>query len=289
LHRRRFVQDGDVPVTVLRRDQAHDQTAHRAAPSGTAPTTNRLQRAEAALAAEPAMRERAERALSESQNAIRDLQTKIGHAELAKTEAVETLQRERDSLTQLRSEAEARDLQLQEALEQARAAERNAVVFQEQLNEERQARKTAEKALRSAEAARESAEQLVRALSEEVPAPRPAPQPAPRPVAEIVPTTRRTAAETAPAARRSVEEAPARRVADTPSRRVAEEVSPPRRATKDTAPRRPAEPARRASRVVEPEVVAAPAKRSSRVRVAPVVEPEPVKWWLNTKPAGKRR
>ncbi len=60
LHRRRFVQDGDIPVTVLRRDQGHEAPAHRGAPSAALPTSSRLQRTEAALAAETAAREKAE-------------------------------------------------------------------------------------------------------------------------------------------------------------------------------------------------------------------------------------
>jgi hypothetical protein len=224
LHRRRFVQDGDVPVTVLRRDVGHEVPAHRGIAAPAAPTSSRLQRTEAALAAETAAREKAERSLAETQSIVRDLQTKIGHAELAKSEAIDTLQRERESLVQLRGEIDARDERLQEALEQARSAERNAHVCQDQLAEERQARKSLEKALRTAESARDSAEQLVRALSEEA--------------------------------------APRRRVT---------------------------EPSRRPQVVAEPEVVAVTTTRRGRVAEPVAAEPEPVKWWLNTKPAGKKR
>jgi hypothetical protein len=222
LHRRRFVQDGDIPVTVLRRDQGHEAPAHRGVAAPAAPTSSRLQRTEAALAAETAARERAERSLAETQSIVRDLQTKIGHAELAKNEAIDALRRERESFVQFRSEGNGLEARLQEALEQVRAVEQSAQEFQEQLAEERHARKSAEKALRAAEAGRESAEQLVRTLSEEAPVLRQAPPP------------------------------------------------------------------RRPRAIAEPEVVAATARR---VRHAEVVaaEPEPVKWWLNTKPAGKRR
>jgi hypothetical protein len=102
LHRRRFVQDGDVPVTVLRRDPGYEQPTHRGTPATAAPTSSRLQRTEAALTTETAARERAERSLAETQTIARDLQTKIGHAELAKTEAVEALRQERESMIQLR-------------------------------------------------------------------------------------------------------------------------------------------------------------------------------------------
>jgi hypothetical protein len=223
LHRRRFVQDGDIPVTVLRRDQGYEAPAHRGVAAPPIPTSSRLQRTEGALAAETAAREKAERSLAETQSLVRDLQTKIGHAELAKNEAVDALHREREASAQLRAEAETWEERLQEALEQARTAERHAQAYHDQLADERHARKIAEKAQRSAEIARDTAEQLVRTLSEEAPAPVP------------------------------VAEAP-----------------------------------RRLRAVVEPEVVAATARRS-RTPEAPATEPEPVKWWLNTKPAGKRR
>jgi DNA repair exonuclease SbcCD ATPase subunit len=220
LHRRRFVQDGDIPVTVLRRDQGHEVQA-RGAASAAPPTSSRLQRTEAALAAETAARERAERSLAEIQALAHDLRTKIGHAELAKNEAVEALQRERDVIAQLRADAHASEERLQEALGQVRGAEQVAQSCENQLADERHARKAAEKALRLSESARETAEQLVRALSEETPAPR----------------------------------------------RV--EVT-----------RRPH---------TEPEVVAATTSRRPRAPEVAAAEPEPVKWWLNPKPAGKRR
>jgi hypothetical protein len=223
LHRRRFVQDGDIPVTVLRRDQGYEPPAHRGVAAPPAPTSSRLQRTEAALAAETTAREKAERALVEAQNMVRDLQTKIGHAELAKSEAIDTLHREREALAELRAESDAWGERLREALEQAQAAEHNAHIYHEQLADERHARKTAEKALRNAETARDTAEQLVRTLSEETP-----------------------------------------------------------------APRFVAEPPRRPRIIAEPEVVAVTARRG-RSPEAVTADPEPVKWWLNTKPAGKKR
>jgi hypothetical protein len=99
-HKRRFVHDGEVPVTLVhglvpnRRDHP-DGNGTR---GGTnAQPTNRLEVAEAALAAEIATRERIERALAEAQAAVHDLQTKLGHAELARQEAVEVVRRERES------------------------------------------------------------------------------------------------------------------------------------------------------------------------------------------------
>ena len=220
LHRRRFVQDGDIPVTVLRRDQAHEAPAHRGAASPQGPTSSRLQRTEAALAAETAARDKAERSLADIQAVAHDLQTKIGHAELAKNEALDALNREREATAQLRAGAGTLAEQLREASEQAQAAEHRAQTFQDQLAEERHLRKSAEKAHRNAEAAREAAEMLLRSFSEETP-----------------------------------------------------------------ASRRPAEPAYRHPVPAEADV----AVRRGRQAEPAAVAPEPVKWWLNTKPASKRR
>ncbi len=78
---RRFVRDGEVPVVVVnRRDPAVE--------GGAAPV-NRLALAESALGAEQALRQRCERSLQEAQASLRELQTKIGHALLARDEALE--------------------------------------------------------------------------------------------------------------------------------------------------------------------------------------------------------
>ena len=115
LHKRRFVQDGDVPVTVVhgvlsgRREHPHSEAA-APRPASQVPT-NRLEIAEQALAAETTARERAERALAETQAQLRDLRTKLGHAQLAQQEATEVLRREREAATELRTalqEAETR-------------------------------------------------------------------------------------------------------------------------------------------------------------------------------------
>jgi len=169
LHRRRFVQDGDVPVTVLRREPGYEAPAHRSAAAVAAPSSSRLQRTEAALAAETAARERAERALAEVQSSARDLQTKIGHAELAKNEAIEASQREREATAGLRTEMEALDMRLREAGARADAAEKAANEHQSLLAEGRHARRTLEKTLSAAEAARDAAEKLVVSLSDSTP------------------------------------------------------------------------------------------------------------------------
>jgi hypothetical protein len=170
LHRRRFVQDGDIPVTVLRRDQSHELPAHRGAPAAALPSSSRLQRTEAALAAETAAREKAERTLADVQALAHDLQTKIGHAELAKNEAVDALRHQRDVSAQLRTEMHGLQGHLEQALAQSHATEQASASWQDQLADERHARKSTEKALRTAEAERDEAERLVRALSEEAPA-----------------------------------------------------------------------------------------------------------------------
>lgn len=222
-HRRRFVQDGDVPVTVVRRDIAPDQASRMAA---TGPSSSRLQRIETALASETAARERAERHLSEAQAQIRDLQTKHGHAELARAEATELVRRERETLTELRASLGEAERLREEAEQRAVEAERAVQSLKSSLQDERNARHAAEKALRVAEDARDQAEKLVEELSEQAAA------------APVIST--RTAKRPMP--------------------------------------------------VSEPEVRVAPARRA-RVVAAPVVEsePEPVKWWLMTKTAAKRR
>jgi hypothetical protein len=247
LHRRRFVQDGDIPVTVLRREPGHDATPHRVIAPVNVPTSSRLQRTEAALTAETAAREKAERSLNETYAVVRDLQTKIGHAELAKNEAIEALRRERELVAQMRTEAQGWDARLQDAYAQAQAAESAAQGYQDQLAEERQARRTAEKALAAAETARDAAEALVRTLSEKA--------------------TRSSPASSPRSIRRSAEQQPA----ETP-----------------TAGAKRGALSGRTRRVADIPVVETTARRG-RVTENTVPEPEPVKWWLNTKPASKRR
>jgi hypothetical protein len=136
-HKRRFVHDGEVPVTVVhglvsgRRDHGDGNGSRNNAP------TNRLEIAEAALAAEIATRDKTERALQEAQAAVHDLRTKLGHADLARQEAVEALRREREAREALRAdlhEAQAQATaarQAQEAVEDALAElqEQRAAAF----------------------------------------------------------------------------------------------------------------------------------------------------------------
>ncbi len=165
-HRRRFVQDGDIPVTVVRRDQGHEVQPHRGSVPAASPTSSRLQRVEVALASEIAAREKAERSLGEALALARDLQTKIGHAELGKNEALEALRREREAVGQLRSEVAAADEQLRQTLSRLDAVQQSEVVCREQLAVEREAKTAAEQALRDVDAARQSAEHMALTLSE---------------------------------------------------------------------------------------------------------------------------
>jgi hypothetical protein len=144
-HRRRFVQDGEVPVTVVRRD-APDAAHTGAGPA--APTSSRLQRVEAALAAETAGRERAERALHDTQAALQALQTKIGHNELAKNEALAASKRHLDELVSLREELAAVAERLQEAETRAQDIDEDLRATRAELTEERRARRLADRLLR---------------------------------------------------------------------------------------------------------------------------------------------
>lgn len=147
VHRRRFVQDGEVPVTVVRRDIP--DAAH---PAGgqAAPTSSRLQRVESALAAETSARERAERALHEAQAAVQALQTKIGHNDLAKNEAIAAGRRHLEEIVALKEELAARAERLLEAETRASDIEEDMRVMRAELTEERRARKLAERLLREA-------------------------------------------------------------------------------------------------------------------------------------------
>jgi len=105
----RFVQDGDVPIVMIRRDNGQHAVDSRSATGGS--PAIRLEAAEKVLKTERHARETAERNLAEAQVVIRDLQTKLGHALLVRDEARASAQR---------VEIEKRDL------ERALAAEKDA-------------------------------------------------------------------------------------------------------------------------------------------------------------------
>jgi hypothetical protein len=87
--RRRFVRDGEVPVTVIHRDQ------------GDASGTNALEAARQALREQVAAREHAEHLLQEAQATIHDLQTKLVHERLASDEAVQRVDSEKQVVEQV--------------------------------------------------------------------------------------------------------------------------------------------------------------------------------------------
>jgi hypothetical protein len=126
VHKRRFVQDGEVPVTLVHGLTGARREHHEAGAARVAAPTNRLEVAETALAAEISSREKAEKALTEAQAMVQQLQTKLGHADLARQDAVAALQRESETITDLRAalaDAEARAA----AAEAARTAADNAL------------------------------------------------------------------------------------------------------------------------------------------------------------------
>ena len=107
--RHRFVQDGAVPVTIVNRhrpDEADIQSASRAAIDAT-------------LQDERAARARAERSLQDALATVHDLQTKLGHAELAHREASSAAQAE---VGALRAGHQERELRWTEDLAADRAA-----------------------------------------------------------------------------------------------------------------------------------------------------------------------
>lgn len=153
-HKRRFVQDGEVPVTVLHGRRDHPADAPQ----------NRLEAAEAALNHERALREKAERALAEANAAIHDVQTKLGHANLAQAEVQSSMRRDQETIAALRAE-------LREMSERAAAAEaatakamERAVLVEEEFAAEHEVRLELEHKLRVAEMARQDAEQLMQEL-----------------------------------------------------------------------------------------------------------------------------
>jgi hypothetical protein len=86
--RRRFIRDGEVPVSVIHRDQ--DDT----------PGTNKLDVTRQALREQIAAREHAEHLLQEAQATVHDLQTKLAHERIARDEAIRRVEHERQLVEQ---------------------------------------------------------------------------------------------------------------------------------------------------------------------------------------------
>ncbi len=80
--RHRFVQEGEVPVEVM---TLRDHNTRSPGGLGSIP---RHRVDESAMAAERMAREQAERAFAELTERLREIQTKLGHAELARDEAL---------------------------------------------------------------------------------------------------------------------------------------------------------------------------------------------------------
>lgn len=155
---RRFVQDGEVPVTVVRGRWTEAQSANQ-------PVVNRLAAAEEAAETERSRRERAERSLQESTDTVRDLQTKQAHMELARDEALLALKRSVGALETLHAALRSHQEQLAAMQEGVEAGERAVRAGSAALSAERIARAAAEAALREAAAARQSPKKPARGAS----------------------------------------------------------------------------------------------------------------------------
>jgi hypothetical protein len=83
-HRRHFVRDGEVPVTVIHHD---DQSG-----------TNKLEAARQALREQIAAREQAEQQLAEAQATIQALETQLAHERIAKDEALNRAEAQRQDV-----------------------------------------------------------------------------------------------------------------------------------------------------------------------------------------------
>ena len=114
--RTRYVQDGEVPLTILNRQ------ANREPGSLAASPVNRVRTTDEALAAERSAREQAERLLQEALATIQVLQTRQGHAELAWQERADAIQAAQAATETLQANYQEREARLTDEL----AAERRA-------------------------------------------------------------------------------------------------------------------------------------------------------------------
>jgi hypothetical protein len=106
----RFVQDGDVQVTHVQ--GRRDRGARSASPTPFAAPEAKLNDAQDALAEERGLRQRAERAAQDAQALIATLQTKLGHSEIALSEARDTMQAHAEATSKLQSELQSHDEQI---------------------------------------------------------------------------------------------------------------------------------------------------------------------------------
>jgi len=112
--RQRFVRDGDVPVMLVGRHRPHDTDL-----TAVAEDRNAI---EAGLQDERAARAKGEQALQDALATIRDLQTKLGHAELAHREKSEAAQAARGAAEAMQAEHRECEARWHEDLAAERAA-----------------------------------------------------------------------------------------------------------------------------------------------------------------------
>jgi hypothetical protein len=258
-HKRRFVQDGEVPVTLVhglvagRRDSPEAGTAR-----GAAMPTNRLEVAEQALASEIALREKVERALQEAQASVHDLRTKLGHAQLAQREATDALHREQENMVALR-----------EALRQA---------------EERAAAATAAQAAAEIALAGVQHKRAARVVTEPAPRPEGARRRG-RPPKWLVEANARAAAAAEAA---DVLDAEAEELLEPEALLESEALLDAEAQMEPVLPEAPAKKVKQAA--PEQSTERKPrGRRPKSAEPAPAREPKPIRWWLTPKKTAKKR
>jgi len=160
--RRRFVRDGEIPVTVVHREPGHDESTG----------TNQLYVARQALRAQTAAREEAERSLAEAQATVRDLQTKLAHERLAKDEIVQRAESDRQAYRQTLATAQ-EELAVERAARETLEGERDEAVAERQAAEERLTQMACQQSQKQSEPVRRSkvAEQQTLVLDDADPEP----------------------------------------------------------------------------------------------------------------------
>jgi hypothetical protein len=130
----RRLRDGEVTVSAIQRDDL----------SGTSP----LEAARQATRAQAAAREQAEQRLANAQDAIQDLQTKLGHERLAKEEMVERAaveqQAKEQALASLQAELLAARAVWRQTEEQLKAALARCQALEQRLQDRRPVRQAEE-------------------------------------------------------------------------------------------------------------------------------------------------
>jgi chromosome segregation ATPase len=101
---RRFVRDGEVAVSMVRHDAAAG--------------TNQLEAARQVVQSQTTAREQAERRLAEAQEIIRELQTQLAHERLARDEAGQRADAEKQAAGQALASLQAELLTVRETLQQ---------------------------------------------------------------------------------------------------------------------------------------------------------------------------